>query len=97
MHGRGLYLWGDGRKYDGEYKEDKKCGFGIYLWSDGRCYEGFWDNGKQCGKGKYILPDGTKKMGDWDQGRRVCWVEGEEEKDLKPKYWDSYERPKLPN
>ena len=21
MHGRGIYLWGDGRKYEGEYPE----------------------------------------------------------------------------
>lgn len=36
MHGRGVYTWKDGRKYDGEYVHDKKHGYGLYLWNDGR-------------------------------------------------------------
>lgn len=27
MHGKGLYTWKDGRKYDGEYHNDKKVMF----------------------------------------------------------------------
>jgi len=29
MHGRGVYTWKDGRKYEGEYLNDKKHGFFI--------------------------------------------------------------------
>jgi hypothetical protein len=29
-------------------------------------------------------------MGEWDQGRRIKWVEGEENLDVKPLDWDSY-------
>ena len=29
MHGEGVYMWVDGRKYEGEYVNDKKQGFGI--------------------------------------------------------------------
>ena len=32
MHGRGVYTWKDGRKYEGEYENDKKHGYGIYSW-----------------------------------------------------------------
>jgi len=32
MHGKGLFTWPDNRKYDGEYKEDKKEGYGIFEW-----------------------------------------------------------------
>lgn len=46
MHGRGCYIWADGRKYDGEYINDKKDGYGVYTWADGRKYQGFWANGK---------------------------------------------------
>jgi hypothetical protein len=46
MNGKGVYEWKDGRKYDGEYLNDKKHGFGIYYWADGRRYEGGWKNGK---------------------------------------------------
>ena len=30
MEGVGVYTWNDGRKYEGEYKDDKKHGYGIY-------------------------------------------------------------------
>lgn len=46
MNGKGVYKWQDGRKYEGEYLNDKKHGFGIYYWADGRRYEGGWRNGK---------------------------------------------------
>ena len=32
MHGRGTLDEGNGRKYEGEYKEDKRDGFGVYIW-----------------------------------------------------------------
>ncbi len=28
--GKGIYTWKDGRRYDGEYHNDKKHGYGIY-------------------------------------------------------------------
>jgi len=36
MHGRGVFTWPDGRKYEGEYVEDKKEGQGVFYWPDGR-------------------------------------------------------------
>jgi hypothetical protein len=42
MHGKGIYTWKDGRKYEGEYKNDKKDGYGEYTWIDGRKYAGQW-------------------------------------------------------
>ena len=35
---RDIYL--DGRKYDGQFKNDKKHGYGKYFWIDGRIYVG---------------------------------------------------------
>jgi len=40
MEGKGLFTWPDGRKYEGEYKNDKKHGFGVFYWPDGRIYRG---------------------------------------------------------
>lgn len=74
MHGRGLYTWKNGRKYEGEYVHDKKHGFGIYSWTDGRKYEGYWQNSKQHGMGKYILPDGSSRVGVWENGERIKWL-----------------------
>ena len=46
MDGYGVFTWSDGRKYLGEYKEDKKHGQGQFIWPDGRQYKGGWGNGK---------------------------------------------------
>ena len=32
MHGKGELIWPDGRRYDGEYVDDKKQGYGIFEW-----------------------------------------------------------------
>jgi hypothetical protein len=32
MHGRGTFTFKDGRKYIGEYIEDKKEGYGTFEW-----------------------------------------------------------------
>ncbi len=40
MHGEGTMVWKDGRKYQGDFANDKKEGYGVYHWSDGRKYEG---------------------------------------------------------
>jgi hypothetical protein len=46
MHGRGVFTWPDGRKYEGGYLEDKKHGTGTFTWPDGKQYEGSWENGR---------------------------------------------------
>jgi hypothetical protein len=42
MHGHGVFQWEDGRKYEGEYYDDKKQGKGTLTWTDGRKYDGGW-------------------------------------------------------
>jgi hypothetical protein len=46
MEGYGVFTWPDGRKYEGEYIDDKKEGKGTFYWPDGRKYDGDWFNGK---------------------------------------------------
>ena len=46
MDGTGVFTWADGRKYEGEYVEDKKEGHGIFTWPDQRRYDGQWKDGK---------------------------------------------------
>ena len=53
MNGKGTFVWSDGRKYEGQYVNEKKEGYGQFSWPDGRCYMGNWKNGKQDGKGIY--------------------------------------------
>jgi MORN repeat len=48
MHGRGEFVWPDGKKYVGivwlkplgEYLDDKKDGYGEFYWQDGKIYKG---------------------------------------------------------
>ena len=74
MHGNGVFTWKDGRRYDGEYREDKKHGYGEFYWPDGRYYKGDWRNGKQHGKGTYITMQGVAKFGEWRDGKRFRWI-----------------------
>jgi hypothetical protein len=38
VHGRGIYLWGNGERYEGEWKHDKKSGKGRLFYVDGDIY-----------------------------------------------------------
>ena len=75
MNGSGEFSWPDGRKYIGDYKEDKKEGYGFFEWADGRKYRGSWSNGKQHGEGEFYNPkDQTWRKGNWSEGTRVQWL-----------------------
>ena len=67
MHGKGVFTWLDGRKYEGEYECDKKHGNGKFTFKDGRTYEGQWKDGKQNGKGTY-QKGALVKQGIWENG-----------------------------
>ena len=75
MEGEGIFEWPDGRKYIGEYKNDKKEGHGVFTWNDGRIYDGNWKNGKQHGEGKFFNPKKNEwKKGIWEDGKRIKWI-----------------------
>lgn len=78
MHGKGIYTWKDGRKYEGDYTMDKKHGQGVYTWADGRRYDGQWQNGKQHGEGVYYDVSGAAKKGIWENGKRAKWLDDDE-------------------
>ena len=42
MHGYGILIWKDGKKYEGEFINDKREGKGTFAWADGRQYVGEW-------------------------------------------------------
>lgn len=74
MHGKGIYTWPNGKRYVGDYVNDKKEGKGVFTWPDGREYDGEWKNGKQHGVGKYKGSDGTTRVGNWENGKRIKWL-----------------------
>ena len=73
MHGKGVYTWPDGRKYEGDYFKDKKHGFGIYTMNEGKQYEGQWKDGKMHGEGLY-RKKGKEVKGIWENGKPVKWL-----------------------
>ena len=48
-HGKGVYTWADGRKYDGMWQNGKQHGEGQYVLTDGKVKIGMWKNGKRVG------------------------------------------------
>ena len=73
MNGFGRYTFVDGRRYEGQYFNDKKHGYGVYSWPDGRVYKGYWKDGKQHGLGEYSVPSRNgvqKRYGQWEDGAR---------------------------
>ena len=38
MDGNGIFIWPDGRKYEGDYKEDKEEWYGILEWGNGNIF-----------------------------------------------------------
>ena len=82
MHGSGVFTWKDGKKYVGEYVDDKKEGWGEFTWpakvgADGavkgaRVYKGEWRGGKQHGKGRIVdVESGREVEGVWEDGDKV--------------------------
>ena len=76
MEGRGVLTWKDGRKYEGNFKKDKKEGFGVFTFRDGRVYEGQWKDGLQHGKG-VLKKHNVLSEGMWWKGRRIRHCERE--------------------
>ena len=76
MDGFGIFTWNDGRRYEGQFKNDKKEGFGKLTCPDGRVYEGDWADGKQNGVGKYCSSVNVKmRKSEWRDGVRLRWLE----------------------
>ena len=76
MDGKGIFTWPDGRKYEGDYKDDKKEGYGIFEWTDGKKYRGYWLNGKQNGEGEfYNSKNKTWKKCLVQNGKKIKWLD----------------------
>lgn len=67
MHGSGIYNWPDGKKYDGGYENNRKCGFGTYTYADQTTYVGNFHNGRQHGKGHRKGRDGIWVRGKYNE------------------------------
>ena len=59
VNGQGTYVFSDGRKYVGEFRDDKPNGEGEFSFPDGRKYVGEFKDGDPNGQGKHICLNGV--------------------------------------
>ena len=58
LNGQGIYVFPDGKKYEGEYQKGYQHGHGIYTWPDGGNYVGEFKDGQFNGKGTQTWAQG---------------------------------------
>ena len=56
-NGQGTYLFINGDKYEGEWKDDLKNGYGVYTYQNGSKKKGVFINGILQGPGEIEHPD----------------------------------------
>ena len=74
-NGQGTYIWTNGDKYVGEWKDGKRNGQGTYTWGsgewEGEKYVGEFKGNKQNGDGVYFDAFGKVSQGLWKDGEFI--------------------------
>ena len=74
-NGQGTYIWTNGDKYVGEWKDGKRNGQGTYTWGsgewEGEKYVGEFKDNKQNGDGVYFHAFGKVSQGLWKDGEFI--------------------------
>ncbi len=73
IEGRGVEIWNDGRRYEGDFKNGKKDGEGTFVWANGSKYIGSWRDDRQHGIGIFCDAK-SKRQGEWVSGKRIRWL-----------------------
>ena len=68
-NGHGVFTWGNGSKYDGEWNGNKRHGYGVQTWANGTKYVGEWKDDKRHGKGAHAFANGAMYAGEWVDDR----------------------------
>ena len=63
--GEGKFLYPNGSKYEGHWKNGQRDGLGIHFFIDGSKYFGKQKKGLRHGKGVEIYPNREKYSGNW--------------------------------
>ena len=59
MHGNGSYVWSDGRRYEGMFRDGVRSGVGVLTWPTGNKYEGQFLEDHRHGRGVLHWADGV--------------------------------------
>jgi len=63
-------VWADGRRYDGEWFENRCNGRGVLTYKDGRRYVGEYKLDKMHGKGVYYWAEGARYEGEYREDKK---------------------------
>eukprot|EP00948_MAST-09A_sp_MAST-9A-sp1_P003568 g3568.t1 len=85
-HGKGIRVWSNGNRYEGDWVDDYMHGKGVYIFVEGGTYEGDFQYGKFHGYGKriyglkngapYVNPLGFIIKDRGKKGEKHCVYEG---------------------
>lgn len=70
QNGKGRFIYDNGDKYIGEFKNSVPHGRGAYYNKDGSMYKGPFVNGKRQGYGTFIWTNGEKYIGEYNNNMR---------------------------
>jgi len=70
MHGRGKYIYADGREYDGEWIGGYKQGNGIFKYANGDTYTGEFYQDLFEGYGVFTFADGRIHKGEYQHDKK---------------------------
>jgi len=70
LHGEGIQVFTDGRRYSGQFSKNVFNGAAVMVWPDGHSYTGQYENNQKSGEGIFIWPDGRIYDGQWCDGVR---------------------------
>jgi len=73
MHGKGTYIYRNGRKYEGEWVGGYKEGYGTFSWPNGDRYEGYFHKDQCHGFGIQTYADERVYKGFWDRNKKHGW------------------------
>ena len=82
MHGKGIFTFANGNKYNGHYKNNKQHGKGVFTFFTKSSYDGDWEDGKKHGSGIYTYASGDVYVGCYKDGSKhgkgnFDWVDGD--------------------
>ena len=88
-HGRGVFKYPDGARYEGMWENDMANGEGSLVHADGDVYNGSFVNDKAHGQGTFEHANGARYVGEWKEDMQhghgeETWPDG-------AKYVGSYE------
>ena len=69
INGKGTFIWPNGDKYNGNWKNQKPHGLGTFKWVNGTKYIGDWEFGIQNGQGTVTWANGDKYIGGRKNGQ----------------------------